>query len=201
MSHPIQDTIEFSVGAEKVLVNDTVKIVARINALVAGDTSEEALRADIRATMKKFIDADWQFSNMQRDADTTGFERVVLTATARVSERENFNLDSRARGQPQGLADRRRDRGHLHSGRPDRSCRARTARRHPPQGDGGIEVHQFHPVLPFRIARINYGAAMNQSVASTLKIGAQSLEAAAAKASTYGIGFGMGMIPSEMLRS
>lgn len=97
MSQPLQDTIEFQVRAEKVVVNDTVKISADVHALVAGETTEEALRSDIRETMRRFVDADWHFSNMRREADTTGFERVHLMATARVPERENYNLENRAR--------------------------------------------------------------------------------------------------------
>lgn len=97
MPHTVLDTLEFSVKAETVLVNDTVKLLAQITALVAGDVTEEALRADIRETMQKFIATEWQFANLSRSADPTGFERVTLTASARVSEKENYNLDGRAR--------------------------------------------------------------------------------------------------------
>lgn len=97
LMQPIQDTINFELTVEKVIVNDTVKMVANIEALVTTEQSDGELRAEIRTTMKKFIDTDWQFSNLQRRADSAGFERVSLQASARVSETENYNLDARAR--------------------------------------------------------------------------------------------------------
>jgi len=96
-SEIIQDTIDFTLRAEHTIVNKTVKLIATVVALVAGDTTEEALRADIKATMKKLIEADWQFSNMTRSADASGWERVTLNASVRVPESENYNLDNRAK--------------------------------------------------------------------------------------------------------
>ena len=98
MANAIQDTLEFSVRAEKTLVNDTVKVSAYVSALVAGKTTEETFRAAIKSIVKSLIDtADWQFTNIQRNADDSGFERVTLIATAHVSEKENYNLENRAR--------------------------------------------------------------------------------------------------------
>lgn len=99
MSHqPIQDTISLDLSADKVVVSDTVKIIATIQALVQPDKTDAKLRADIREMMKKLIaSAEWQFSNLIRVNDPSGHERVSLQASARVSETENANLDNRAR--------------------------------------------------------------------------------------------------------
>lgn len=97
-NQPLQDTITLDLSAEKVVVSDTVKIIATIQALVQPDKTDTELRADIRKMMKKLIEtAEWQFSNLTRNADPTGHERVTLQATARVSETENANLENRAR--------------------------------------------------------------------------------------------------------
>jgi len=95
MTEIIQDTISLSLSAEHTVTNKTVKMTALINALVT-NTTEEALREEIRTTMKSFIDADWTFSNMARSNDPTGFERVELAATARVPDTEHYNLEKRS---------------------------------------------------------------------------------------------------------
>jgi hypothetical protein len=97
MSKIIHDTIDLTFSMEHTVVNDTVKIVAQIVAIVAPGQTDGELRGDIRATMKRFIEsADWQFSNMRRTSDA-GMERVTLTASARVPESENYNLSGRAK--------------------------------------------------------------------------------------------------------
>lgn len=90
-------TLEFSVNAEKTIVTDTIKLIAHITGLVSVTTTEDAFRSEIRATVKSLIDTDWQFTNLVRTADDSGFEKVTVTATARVSENENYNLVNRAR--------------------------------------------------------------------------------------------------------
>ncbi len=99
MSHqPIQDTISLDLSADKVVVSDTVKIIATIQALVQPDKTDAKLRADIREMMKKLIaSAEWQFSNLVRVNDPSGHERVSLQASARVSETENAKRVIRAR--------------------------------------------------------------------------------------------------------
>lgn len=91
----IQDTIEFSVNAETTVVSDTVKLIATIAGIV-GDKPEAETRDEIKAMMAKLVpDAEWQFSNQNRSNDATGYERLTLTASARVSEKHNHALDER----------------------------------------------------------------------------------------------------------
>jgi hypothetical protein len=92
----VHNTLDFQLIAEHTVVNTTVKLVAKIEAL-ANLQTEDDLRSDIRKTLKSFIDADWQFSNMLRVSDNTGYERICLTASVRVSESENYNLIDRAK--------------------------------------------------------------------------------------------------------
>ena len=94
----IQDFINLTLVDETTVVNDTVRIVASINALVQPGQSDDELRADIRATMARLIpDVKWQFANLARTTDASGVERVSLSASTRVSEKENSDLDGRAR--------------------------------------------------------------------------------------------------------
>jgi hypothetical protein len=93
----IQDSIQFNLTAEEVVVNNTVKVTAHVTALMTQDQTEAGLRDNINTMMQRFIKADWQFANMTRSRQRTGVEEVNLTATARVPESENYNLDGRAR--------------------------------------------------------------------------------------------------------
>ena len=95
---PLQDTITLQLRDEATVVNDTVRLTVPITALIADDTAEETIRSDIRNALAKFIPgAEWQFNNIIRSADGTGYERMHLNAVARVSERENYKLEQRAK--------------------------------------------------------------------------------------------------------
>jgi hypothetical protein len=89
------DTIEFTLLAEETIINNTVKIVARIAGMIKSDVSEQKLKDSIREVITRFIDADWEFSNMVRTSHQSGMEQVTVTATARVPESENHALDRR----------------------------------------------------------------------------------------------------------
>jgi hypothetical protein len=92
----IQDTITFSLSAEDTVVNNTVRIEARIVGMIPQDMTEQTLKDSIRAVTKKFIDTDWQYANMNRTAHPSGQEQIMLSATARVPESENYRLAQRA---------------------------------------------------------------------------------------------------------
>lgn len=106
---PIQDSLNISLTAEETIVNETVKLIATITAQVTPDEPPEALPNRVREMMNKVVDTSkfeskWHFSNMNRSKDDTGYERVTLTASARVPEGENYNLDDRAeRASQRGL--------------------------------------------------------------------------------------------------
>lgn len=93
----IQDTINFQLRADAVVVSDTVKVIVHINALVTSETTENALRAEIKRTLAAFLDVPWQINGIERASDDSGYEKVAMRATARVSETENYNLENRAK--------------------------------------------------------------------------------------------------------
>ena len=83
---------------EVTVTNDTVRLTVPVTALISDDTAEETIRSDIRAALTKFVPgAEWQFNGINRAPDGTGHERIQLNAVARVSERENYKLDQRAK--------------------------------------------------------------------------------------------------------
>ena len=90
----IQDTIDFPLVAEKTVTNDTVKITVSVNALITGQAEDE-LRAEIHSRLKQLIDEDWHLSNITREKDPSGFERLCIIASLRVNETENNNLETR----------------------------------------------------------------------------------------------------------
>jgi hypothetical protein len=98
MAKPIQDTIQFVLSSEEVVVNTTVKINASMVAIVTTDMTEQRLKEAIRDVVKKFIPtADWQFSGMSRTSHASGMEQVTLNATARIPEADNYALDRRSK--------------------------------------------------------------------------------------------------------
>ena len=68
---PTQDIIQFSLSAEETVTNDTFKVVANIVALVTHDMTEQKLRDSIRQLTQRFIQAEWNFSNMVRNVTIT----------------------------------------------------------------------------------------------------------------------------------
>jgi len=89
------DSIRFTISAEEVVVNTTVKVITNISATISRETSEQTLKDSLRDLMKRFIDAEWQFSGMTRASSPSGMEEVRVAATARIPESENYGLDRR----------------------------------------------------------------------------------------------------------
>ena len=102
---PIQDIIAFTLKAEHTIVNTTIKITASISGMINPDLTEETLRENIRDMMKSFVDGTWHISGTTRSKHTSGMEQINLTATTRVSEKEYYDLDDRAKNvSEKGLA-------------------------------------------------------------------------------------------------
>lgn len=91
------DTIEFLLSAEETVVNDTVKIIATIAAMISIDSTEKQLRESMMLMMQSFISGqNWQFSGLSRRRHKSGLEELSVLSTARVPEAENYRLDHRA---------------------------------------------------------------------------------------------------------
>lgn len=95
MSKRVQDTVNLTLSAEEVVVNNTVKVIATVVGMIPDDMDEKKLRDSIRSLVKKFIETDWQFSNITRSSHASGKEQITLVATARIPEKENYALDRR----------------------------------------------------------------------------------------------------------
>ncbi len=94
---PPVDTLGFSLTEERQVVNDTVRITARVHAQREPGISEAALRSEMRQALRAFVDApDWQLSPARRETQPTGVETITVTASVRVSETENHALKERA---------------------------------------------------------------------------------------------------------
>ncbi len=108
MTEKNTDTIEFTLFAEETVINDTVKIIASIDAIVTHGLTEAALKENIKDMVKRFIKETknsagnpipvvWEFSEMVRSTHPSGMEQLSLKAKTRVHESDNFALTSRAR--------------------------------------------------------------------------------------------------------
>jgi len=98
MSHDqkFQDEIELTLNAQKIVVHDNVRVNVSISAQVDPTQGESEFRIEIQNTLKGFIDADWKIQSIQRSKGTGKYESVYVQATARVPERENYQLTDRA---------------------------------------------------------------------------------------------------------
>lgn len=92
------DTLRYRVLVHRNIRKDTLRIKAKVTALVSTrDYHQAELEERIHAALGRFIEGRWQFYGMKREPDATGYERVTLTACALVPVGENWNLEERAR--------------------------------------------------------------------------------------------------------
>ena len=100
------DTLHFKLFAQKTLAQENARLSVTVNALVStARQTPNALQQRIRAALNCLIAAEWAFSSIHRGGEAVGFERVQLTASARVAITELYNLDERARqASTEGLA-------------------------------------------------------------------------------------------------
>lgn len=93
----IQDTLSFQLEAETTITNQTVKITAVVAAVIDGQKiTNENISSLVRDMLNNLVTGEWSFSNPSREKDETGYERASFTATVRVDQTQNFNLDQRA---------------------------------------------------------------------------------------------------------
>ena len=95
---PQEDEIRYRVVAQRTIVQENVRVAVPVTMLVTtAATDQIEMERRIRVALKSFIDADWVFSLVRRAGEAVGFERVTLTAWARVPHRDVYNLNERAR--------------------------------------------------------------------------------------------------------
>lgn len=93
-----EDSLRFKLFAQKTITQEDARLTLEVNALVStAEQTPNALRQRIRTALARLIPADWAFSAIQRGGEAVGYERVKLTASARVATSELYNLDERAR--------------------------------------------------------------------------------------------------------
>lgn len=94
----IEDTMVFKLHTSRTEVQETAQVRVPITALVQiSNRDAQALDTSIRQALQNFMTADWVFSAIRREGESVGYERVKLTATARVCHSEIYNLKERAR--------------------------------------------------------------------------------------------------------
>lgn len=94
----LDDTLTFKLHTKRTEVQETVQVSVSVTALVQpAQNNPDVLDAQIRDALQRFIRADWVFSAIRREGETLGYERLRLSATARTSHVEIYNLKERAR--------------------------------------------------------------------------------------------------------
>lgn len=90
------DTMSFRLLVERSVVQEDIKVSVPVTVLLSqGEGDAKRLSASVREALNRFIAADWSLANIQRGFEATGFERLTLTAHARVPVDENRNLHDR----------------------------------------------------------------------------------------------------------
>jgi len=91
-------TLRYRTTAHKNVARESVRVTCVVAALVsAADRDHAALLSRIRTMLHRFIPVEWQLTSPNRQADASGYERVLLDAHARAPLAENYNLAERAR--------------------------------------------------------------------------------------------------------
>ena len=92
------DTLVFKLHTSRTEVQETAQVRVPITVLVqVSNRDQAALDGSIRQALQTFMPAEWVFSAIMREGESVGYERVKLTATARVKHDEIYNLKERAR--------------------------------------------------------------------------------------------------------
>ena len=93
-----QQTLRYRTESLKTLKRDSVYIRVSVTALVLSkDGDRGALEAKVFLALGAFVAGTWALKAPIRQADTSGFERVIWAAHTRVPLEENYNLLDRAR--------------------------------------------------------------------------------------------------------
>lgn len=91
------DTMSFRLVFDRTVTPEDVKVSVHVTVLVdKDDDNNSRLGESVREAMGRFLQADWTLSNLKRDVDATGFERMTLIAHTRVPIHENHHLHERA---------------------------------------------------------------------------------------------------------
>jgi hypothetical protein len=89
------DTIDFVLSMERPITNKTVRMTVQVSAMVGG-RSEDEVRKEIHEALSSLVDTKWNLGDIRRTA-YVGDELLSLKAVTRVDERENRDLENRAR--------------------------------------------------------------------------------------------------------
>ena len=88
--------MSFRLLVERSVPQEDIKVSVPVTVLLSkGDDDAARLAVSLRDALSRFIKADWTLANIQRGVEATGFERLTLTAHARVGVDENRNLHDR----------------------------------------------------------------------------------------------------------
>lgn len=91
--------VTFSLGEEKTVTNETVKVILSINGIVADQTKENIDKSILDKVLEFLPDKkseDWAFSGFSF-YDNRGFRMFAVQASTRIPASENDNLSERAR--------------------------------------------------------------------------------------------------------
>lgn len=94
----LDDSLRYKVLVSKAVPRGEVTISVRVTVVVnTKDGSNAEIDSRIRAALKEFIPADWDFVDYVRRGLTPGFDQLTVQALTKVAATENRNLEDRAR--------------------------------------------------------------------------------------------------------
>lgn len=92
---PMSD-INFSVSAEKWIKTSTAKVTVNLNAVIK-QAELANINSQIMTTLNQLVEnQEWHVTQFNRSQDSSGMERIYVTAEARISENLLSNLNTKA---------------------------------------------------------------------------------------------------------
>jgi len=90
----VQDDIQISLQAQKVITHETVRLTVSIQAQVDPAQSETDFRIEVQTTLRNFVETEWKIQSIQR-SKSGKYENVYVSAMARIPEGDNHHLHER----------------------------------------------------------------------------------------------------------
>lgn len=91
----IQDDITIQLQVQKTVTHENVRISVSVQAQVDPEQTDADFRKEIHRTLRKFVPGEWKIQNISRQKGNQ-FETVWVNAVVRASDKEDYQLESRA---------------------------------------------------------------------------------------------------------
>lgn len=93
---PVLDKIIFQVSAERWVTTSEANVVVSVDASLEKEGLAK-LRQKVQENLQRIAKADWRITQLNRSQDSSGLEKLVMQAEARVNEAALTNINQQAK--------------------------------------------------------------------------------------------------------